>query len=115
MYIDYMQVCMKKFLLKTENRRQDVISLNQPRGMSAKMAANEIRTHACTNQRRTLASRLRQSFNAFRFGSASSFQLHDIKALLKTECLSSYSGCIKLSIWFRFRYRFICQGTSIRR
>jgi len=34
------------------------------RGMSAKMAANGIRTHARTNQRRTLASRSRQSLNA---------------------------------------------------
>jgi len=35
------------------NRRRDVISLNQPRGMSAKMAANGIRTS------------LRQSLNAW--------------------------------------------------
>jgi len=38
-----------------ENERWNVISLNQPQGMSAKMAVNEIRTHACTNQRHTLA------------------------------------------------------------
>jgi len=37
---------------KFENRRRDVISLNQSRGMSAKMTANGIRTHARTNQRR---------------------------------------------------------------
>jgi len=39
---------------KFENRRRDVISLNQPSGMSAKMAANGIWTHARTNQRHTL-------------------------------------------------------------
>jgi len=48
----------------TENRRRDVISLNQPRNMSAKISANGIRTHARTNQKRTLASRSRQ----FRLG-----------------------------------------------
>jgi len=37
-------------MLKFENRRRDVISLNQPPGMLAKMAANGIRTHARTNQ-----------------------------------------------------------------
>jgi len=31
-----------------ENRRRGVIKLNQLRGMSAKMAGNEIRTHART-------------------------------------------------------------------
>jgi len=36
-----------------ENRRQNIISLNQLK--SAKMAANEIQTQACTNQRHTLA------------------------------------------------------------
>jgi len=30
----------KSFHIKFENRRRDVISLNKPRGMSAKMAAN---------------------------------------------------------------------------
>jgi len=39
--------------IKLKNRRRDVISLNQPWDMSTKMAANGIRTHACTNQRRT--------------------------------------------------------------
>jgi len=43
-----------------ENRRRDVTSLNQSRGMSAKMAANRIRTHARTNQRCTLASCYRE-------------------------------------------------------
>jgi len=37
-------------LLLLKNRRRDVISLNQPRGMSEKMAANGIRTYARTNQ-----------------------------------------------------------------
>jgi len=54
----------KSFHIKFENRRRDVISLNQPQGMSAKMAANGIQTHAHTNQRHTLASRLQQSLNA---------------------------------------------------
>jgi len=40
--------------IKFENRRRDVISLNQPGNMSAKMAANGIRTHARTNQRQTV-------------------------------------------------------------
>jgi len=38
-----------------ENRRRDVISLNQPWSMLAKMAANGIQTHARTNQRHILA------------------------------------------------------------
>jgi len=29
-----------------ENRKQDIINVNQPWGMSAKMAANKIQTHA---------------------------------------------------------------------
>jgi len=37
---------VKGRLVSLENRRRDVMSLNQPRGMSAKMAANGIRTHA---------------------------------------------------------------------
>jgi len=37
------------------SRRRDVKNLKQPRSMSAKMAANGIRTHARTNQRHTLA------------------------------------------------------------
>jgi len=41
--------------IKFENRRQDVISLNQPQGMWAKIAANGIRTQARTNQRKSLA------------------------------------------------------------
>jgi len=36
-----------------ENRRLNVISSNQPRDMSAKMTG--IQTHACINQRNTLA------------------------------------------------------------
>jgi len=32
-----------------ENRRRNVISLNQPWGMSAKTASNGIQTHARTN------------------------------------------------------------------
>jgi len=50
----------KKLKKNFENRRRDVISFNQLRGMPAKMAANGIRTHVRTNQRRTLASRSRQ-------------------------------------------------------
>jgi len=42
------------------------IRINQPRGMSEKMAVNGIRIHARTNQRRTLVSRSRQSLNAGR-------------------------------------------------
>jgi len=38
-----------------ENRRRNIIILNRPRGMSAKLAANKIPTHACTYQRHTLA------------------------------------------------------------
>jgi len=38
-----------------KNRRQNVISFNQPRDMSAKMDADGISTHARTNQRHTLA------------------------------------------------------------
>jgi len=38
-----------------ENRRRDVINLNQPRDMSVKMAANGIQIHARTNQGHTLA------------------------------------------------------------
>jgi len=34
-----------------ENRRRNIISLNQPRAMSANMAANGIRIHARTIQR----------------------------------------------------------------
>jgi len=56
----------KIILLLFKNRRRDIISLNQPQDMSAKMAVNGIRTHARTNQRRTLASRSRQSLNAGR-------------------------------------------------
>jgi len=37
--------------LNGENRRRNAISLNQPLGLSAKMAANGIRTHARTEQR----------------------------------------------------------------
>jgi len=45
--------------LKTED---NFVSLVQSQGMSAKMAANEIRTHARTNQWRTLVvCRLRTS------------------------------------------------------
>jgi len=44
-----------EFVFEQENRRQDVISLNKPRGVSAKMAANGIRTYARTNQRYNLA------------------------------------------------------------
>jgi len=52
------------FHIKFENTRREAISLNQPLSMSAKMAANGIQTHARTNQRCTIASRSRQSFNA---------------------------------------------------
>jgi len=38
-----------------ENRRHDIISLNQPRGVSVGMAENGIWVHAHTSQRRTLA------------------------------------------------------------
>jgi len=57
---------------KLENRRRDIISLNQPRGMSAKMAANDwvpnrgVCIDACL------------SCDVTR-----SFRIHDIKALLK--------------------------------
>jgi len=48
--------------------KQNLISLNQPLGMSAKVAANEIRTHARTNQRRTLEdwniARFKKNLNA---------------------------------------------------
>jgi len=48
-------------------QKTDVISLNQPRGMLAKMPANGIQIHARTNQRHyALASRSRQSLNAGR-------------------------------------------------
>jgi len=39
----------KYVCFKFENRRWNVISLNQPQGISAKMTANRIRTHARTN------------------------------------------------------------------
>jgi len=45
----------------TENRRRNVVSLNQLLGRSAKMSVNAIWTHARTNQRHTLASRSQQS------------------------------------------------------
>jgi len=35
---------MTEYKTSTQNKRRDVISLNQPRDMSAKMAANGIRT-----------------------------------------------------------------------
>jgi len=50
----------ESFRIKFENKRRNIISLNQPLVMLAKMAANGIRTHARTNQRRTLTSRSRQ-------------------------------------------------------
>jgi len=43
-----------------ENSLLNLITLNQPRGMPAKMAANEIRTHAPTNQRHTRAYTAKQ-------------------------------------------------------
>jgi len=41
--------------MQLENKRLNVISLNQPRSMSTKITAIKIRTHARINQRRTLA------------------------------------------------------------
>jgi len=49
------QIKFRSYFENFENRRRDVISLNQPRGMSAKMAANGIPTHARTNESHTLA------------------------------------------------------------
>jgi len=44
----------KSFHIKFENRRRDVISLNQARGMSAKMSANGIRTRVSMDARNVL-------------------------------------------------------------
>jgi len=65
-----------------ENRRQDIISLNQPHCVSVGIAANGIRAHFCTSWRHTLALRLRQSLNARRLCNVRQIDMLDIKLIL---------------------------------
>jgi len=60
-----MQDQTKILTMKTKDSLQNIISFLSAQDMLAKMAANRIRTHARTNQRRSL-KRGRQSLDAGR-------------------------------------------------